>query len=156
MTANAKKLTIFGTRHYTASRLDLAIRAAMEQLIDKTSPTIGLEEWSVSQIERSGFHVVCESRNVPWASIGTPPLDDLTGFDYTYSLDFPRSANVQQHGPFDVHERREHLMCSNILGVMSSHDSALVVIGLAHLQSMCVKLDSNFDVRAYGYALELF
>ena len=127
----------------------------MELLIDETSPAIGLEEWSLNRVEKSGFRVVCESKNIPWANIGTPPTDDLTTFKYTSSLDFPSGANIQRHGPFDVQERREHLMCANIVGVMSSHDSAVVVIGLAHLQSMCVKLENNFDVCAYAFALEI-
>jgi hypothetical protein len=127
----------------------------MEEIIDKTLPAIGLEEWSANQVERSGFRVVCESKNVLWSSVGTPPTDDLTTFNYEYSLDFPTAANIQRHGPFEVQERRENLMCANIERAMSSHDSAVVVIGIAHLQSMCAKLTNNFDVRAYGFALEL-
>ncbi len=77
---NTKQLVIFGTRHYTEKRIPPEIRMAMELIVDKSSPTIGLEEWSVNQVERSGFDVVCESKKILWASIGTPPRDDLATY----------------------------------------------------------------------------
>jgi hypothetical protein len=152
---NTKQLAIFGTRHYTEKRMPPEIRVAMELIVDKSSPTIGLEEWSIGQVERSGFDVVCESKKILWASIGTPPTDDLTTYNYTYALDFPMGANIQRHGPFEVQEQREHLMCANIVGAMSCHESAVLVIGIAHLQSMCVKLKNNFQIRAYAFGPEL-
>jgi hypothetical protein len=127
----------------------------MELIVDNSSPTIGLEEWSVKQVERSGFDIVCESKKILWTSIGTPPIDQLKTYDYTYALDFPMSANIQQHGPFVVQERREMLMCANIVGAMSTHESAVLVIGIAHLQSMCVKLENNFHILAYAFGPEL-
>jgi len=152
---NTKQLTIFGTRHYTEKIIPSEIRMAMELIVDKSSPTIGLEEWSTKQVERSGFGVVCESKKILWTSIGTPPTDQLKTYDYTYALDFPMGANIQQHGPIGVQEQREQLMCANIVGAMSSHESAVLVIGIAHLQSMCVKLKNNFQVRAYAFGPEL-
>jgi hypothetical protein len=58
-----KKLVV-GTRHYTEKRITPEIRVAMELIVDKSSPAIGLEEWSIDQVERSGFDVVCESKKV--------------------------------------------------------------------------------------------
>jgi hypothetical protein len=152
---NTKQLTIFGTRHYTEKLIPSEIRAAMELIVDKSSPTIGLEEWSIKQVARSGFCVVCESKKVLWASIGTPPTDELNTYNHTYALDFPMGANIQQHGPFGVQEQREQLMCANIVSAMSYHESAVLVIGIAHLQSMCVKLENNFQIRAYAFGSEL-
>jgi hypothetical protein len=145
---DTKQLAIFGTRHYTEKRIPTEIRVAMELIVEKSSPTIGLEEWSIDQVEPSEFSVVCESKKILWASIGTPPTDDLAAYEYTYALDFPMGGDIQRHGPFEVQERREHLMCANIVGAMSSHESPVVVIGVAHLQSMCVKLKNNFLIRA--------
>lgn len=153
---NTKQLTIFGTRHYTEKLIPAEIRVAMELIVDKSSPTIGLEEWSIRQAACSGFHVVCQSKKVLWASIGTPPTDQLRTYDYTYALDFPMGANIQQHGPFGVQEERERVMCANIVDAMSGHESAVLVIGIAHLQCMCVKLENNFQVRAYAFGPELF
>jgi len=152
---NTKQLAIFGTRHYTEKLIPPEIRVAMELIVDKSSATIGLEEWSIEQMERSGFEVVCESKNILWASIGTPPTEDLATYNYTYALDFPMGANIQQHGPFEVQEKREHLMCANIVAAMLRHESAALVIGIAHLQSMCVKLKNDFQIRAYAFGPEL-
>jgi len=127
----------------------------MELILDKSSATIGLEEWSIRQVERSGFDVICESKKILWVSIGTPPTDQLRTYDHTYALDFPMGANIQRHGPFGVQEQRERLMCANIVGAMSSHESAVLVIGIAHLQSMCLKLENNFQTRAYAFGPEL-
>ncbi len=46
-------------------------------------------------------------------------------------------------------------MCANIVDGMSSHDSAVLVLGVAHLHSMCMKLKSDFDIRAWAFGLEL-
>ena len=78
-----------------------------------------------------------------------PPTDDLATYNYTYALDFPMGANIQRQ------EEREHLTCANIVGAMSRHESAVLVIGIAHLQSMCVKLKNDFQVRAYAFGPEL-
>jgi hypothetical protein len=91
---NTKQLVIFGTRHYTEKRIPPEIRVAMDLIVDNISPTIGLEEWSINQVERSGFDVVCEAKKI-------------------------------------------------------------LVIGIAHLQSMCVKLKNNFQIRAYAFGPEL-
>jgi hypothetical protein len=36
------------------------------------------------------------------------------------------------------------------------HESAVLVIGIAHLHSMCVKLKDDFDIQAWAFAPELF
>lgn len=150
-----KKLAIFGTRHYTEKRLPNEIREAMELIVDKHSPTIGLEEWSVNQVEPSGFMTVCHTKGIPWASVGTPPTQDLATYPHTSALDFPTGANIQRYGPFEVQEKREQLICTNIIAAMSSHDSAVLVFGIAHLHSMCVKLRGDFDIRAWAFGPEL-
>jgi hypothetical protein len=150
-----KKLGIFGTRHYTHKRLPDDIRAAMEMVVDEHAPTIGLEEWSTKQIEVSGFKVVCDAKGVPWASIGTPPTADLATYVYTDALDFPSGANIQRYGPFEIQEKREHLMRTSIIDAMSSHDSAVLVLGVAHLHSMCMKLKRDFDIRAWSFGPEI-
>jgi hypothetical protein len=150
-----KRLAIFGTRHYTEKRLPSDIRAAMEMVVEEHSPTIGLEEWSTNQIESSGFKVLCDAKSILWASIGTPPTDDLGTYSYTQALDFPSGANIQRYGPFEVQEKREHLMCANIIGAMSSHDSAVLVLGVAHLHSMCMKLKGDFEIRAWAFGPEI-
>ena len=151
-----KRIAVFGTRHYTASKLPSDIRATMELIVEKHSPTIGLEEWSINQVESSGFKTVCDARHLLWTSIGTPPTDDLATYTYTSALDFPAGANIQRYGPFEIQEEREHLMCASIIGAMSSHDSAVLVLGLAHLHSMCMKLKGDFDIRSWGFGPEVF
>ncbi len=47
-------------------------------------------------------------------------------------------------------------MCQNIIREMSGLDTAVVVIGHAHMHSMFKKLSDDFDVRGVEYSPELF
>jgi len=152
----SKRLDVFGTRHYTDKSLPPEIRAAMELILDKHSPTIGLEEWSVTRPVPSGFKTVCEAKGIPWTDIGTPPTKEFTTHDVTLALDYLDGADIRQYGPLDIQEKREHLMQAKIIDAMSSHESAVLVIGVAHLHSMCMKLKGDFEIQAWAFAPEFF
>jgi hypothetical protein len=152
----SKALAVFGTRHYTDQSLPPEIRAAMELILDEHSPTIGLEEWSVTRLAPSGFKTVCETKGIPWTDIGTPATSEFTTHDVTWALDHLDGANIRQYGPLDIHEKREHSMRAKIIDAMSSHESAVLVIGVAHLHSMCMKLKCDFEIRAWAFAPEFF
>lgn len=59
--------------------------------------------------------------------------------------------HIHRYGPFDVQERRELFMRDSILAVMVGFESAVLVIGEAHLHSIGTKLSTDFDVESYGY-----
>jgi hypothetical protein len=149
------KLVLFGTRHYDERQFPLEIRAALELIIDTFSPKTVLEEWSGSRPFRSGVATLCQAKNVPWKSIGTPTTAEFETYNHTYALDFPPTANVARHGPIPIQERREDTMRQNIIREMSTFDVGVLVIGLAHLHSMSNKLSDDFDVEAFAYSLEL-
>lgn len=128
----------------------------MELILISHRPKIGLEEWSTTRQDRSGFKSVCDTKGVPWADIGTPATEEYTTHDVTLALDFPGSANIRQHGPFDIQESREELMRSNVISAMSAHDSGVLVVGVAHLHSMSMKLKNDFDLTAWAFAVECF
>src|SRR5690242_19061128 len=135
-----KRLAVCGTRHYSDRNIPSEIRAALELTLVKHRAKIGLEEWSDTRRDRSGFKSVCDAKAVPWADIGTPPTVEYTTYDVTLALDFPGPANIRQHGPFDIQERREEMMRTNVINALSSHESGVLVVGVAHLQSMSMKL----------------
>jgi len=150
-----KKLVLFGTRHHDEKRMPAQIRDALSVIIDKCAPQIVLEEWAESR-GKSGAAAVCEKTGgLIWKSIGTPATQEFTTYDHTYALDFPSSANTQRYGPIPVQEKREKVMYENITAAMSSMESALVIMGLAHLHSMLVKLSKEFDVKGFAFGLEL-
>jgi hypothetical protein len=125
-------------------------------LISKFEPDVALEEWSTTQVEKSGLAAVCGSMTLPWETIGTPPEPKFKTCGHTEAADFPTSANVIQYGPLPTQEMREEAMCENIVLAMASRNVGLVVVGLAHLHSMLAKLSRDFEVKAYAYRLETF
>ena len=57
---------------------------------------------------------------------------------------------MYQYGPFQSQEAREIRMTGNIASSMEEFEIGLLVCGLAHLHSMCGKLQaSEFEVIAY-------
>lgn len=149
-----KRLILFGTRHWRKSDIPPVIRAAFESLIRKFHPDVALEEWSITQTEKSGLADLCDSV-LPWESIGTPPEPEFKTYDRNDAADFP-TAEVPRYGPLAIQEMREKVMCENILQAMSSRNVAVVVLGLAHLHSMMMKLSKDFEVRGYSYLGELY
>ena len=151
-----KTLILFGTRHYDA-KMPSEIKSVLRLIIEKFEPHVLLEEWSETQLNRSGAAAVGDEVGVPWESIGTPPLPEFETYGFTHSLDFPSGpAHIVRYGPVAVQENRELAMCTNISTAMLNREVAVVVIGLAHLHSLMVKLSGGFEVRGYAYQLELF
>ena len=151
-----KSLTIFGTRHWKKSDMPVEIKNALELIIAKAQPDVVLEEWSVTQIEASGAAAVSGALGIPWRNIGTNDDAELATFGYHRALDFPRSANVGEYGPFDVQEKRERIMRDNIVREMVASQNGVLVVGLAHLHSLSMKLSSDFDLKSFAYHPEIF
>jgi hypothetical protein len=86
------------------------------------------------------------------------PQDSRNGFDGHLVREqacaksgFPEECAPQSVRPILVRRKREEAMCENIRHWMSSFDSALVVIGLAHLHSMYERLSDGFEIDGYSY-----
>jgi hypothetical protein len=148
--AMRKKIVLFGARHWLADNVPNDISDVLKYVIRRTRPAIGLEEWCAPELKRvSAFNACCDaaSPRVPWKNVGTPD-------DPEFATDKGRMGNqfyILRYGPFDVQERRELFMRESILAVMVRFESAVLVIGEAHLHSMGTKLNTDFDVEAYGY-----
>ena len=151
-----KLLILFGTRHYSEKKIPAETKCVLQEIIAKFKPQAVLEEWSITQLEPSGASIVAQEANLPWKNIGTGPLPEFETYGVTHALDFPSSANLPLYGPVEVQEKREVAMCSNITVAMEEYQTAVVVIGLAHLHSMMFKLMGKFKLKGYAYQLELW
>jgi hypothetical protein len=151
-----KHIVLFGTGHWKNVDIPPDIRGSLVVLIDKFCPDVALEEWSITQDVGSGASLVCASKNIPWENIGTPPVEKFCTYGHDAAADFPGPANVIRYGPLAAQEMREEFMCENIRTAMGSHQSGLVVVGVAHLHSMLMKLSKHFNVEGYAYRLESF
>ena len=150
-----KKLYLLGTRHYLPTNIPADIQSAVNTIIEKCHPQAVLEEWTYSKAHESARANICKPKLLPWRNIGTPDSEEFRTYGETHALDFPTGANIQRYGPILNQIRREDAMRANIVAAMSSFDSAVVGIGVAHLHSMHEKLSSEFDVDAYAFGLEL-
>ncbi len=153
---NHKRLILFGTRHWRVSDIPPGIRHSLAVLIRKFQPDVALEEWSATHTEISGLADVCTSMGICWHNIGPPRNQEFVTFDHSEAADFPASVDVNRYGPVPTQEMREEAMCTSIVSAMSSHNVALVVVGVAHLHSMLTKLSKTFEVDGYAYRLEYF
>jgi hypothetical protein len=151
-----KEIVLFGTKHYPAGQAPIGIPDVINFILDKERPDIVLEEWS--DIGPASFaSTVAGDRIIYWLDIGTPNKPEFATHDHTWALDFTAgSAKIRAYGPIDVQERREKVMCKNISDAMKSYQKALIVLGLAHLHSMFMKLEEEFEVSAYMFTDELF
>jgi hypothetical protein len=155
-----KTIILFGTKHYRAVGAPLGIREIIEYLINEADSDVDceviLEEWS-DTAPQSLANAVANDRGLPWENIGTPDLPEFKTYPPDPALGVPYgTANIRRHGPIDVQEKREAAMCENIRVAMSACETALIVIGMAHLQSMCVRLAGVFNVQAYGFTGDFF
>jgi len=148
-----KRLVLFGTRHYSHNRMPREISEALASVIEKFHPQLILEEWSTTKAQ-SAASAIADSKNLRWENIGTSALEEFWTYPSSGSDDFP--IGVVRYGPVLNQDRREGAMCDKIAGAMASVETALAVIGLAHLHSMCSKLSNDFDVDAYAFAPEIF
>jgi hypothetical protein len=146
-----KKVTLFGTTHCDVTNAPEGLQDAYVFILNEIEPQVVLEEWSTVQKHRSAAAAAADNKNVPWESIGTPAEDRFWTFGPSDALGFPSASGLLQYGPIANQESREVAMCENIQRAMETRETALLVIGLAHLHSMFVKLSPEFDVK--GYAL---
>jgi hypothetical protein len=149
-----KRVTLLGTMHYNVRNAPAGVRERYEFIIDQIQPQVVLEEWSIVQKDQSAAASAADSKGVPWVNIGTPASEEFWTFGQTYALDFPNSTNIPKYGPLAAQEKRETAMCENIRDAMATHDSAVIVIGLAHLHSIYAKLANDFDVDGYGFTTD--
>jgi hypothetical protein len=148
-----KSLVLFGTRHWKKDDIPEENRAAINFILQAVSPAVVLEEWRINSKIQSAAQVACQTPpfSIPWLSVGTPGTAEFLTHDFTDALDWPDRTDIHRYGPIDIQERREQAMRQNVIREMSVYDSALVLVGEAHLHSMFTKLSREFNVRAYGF-----
>jgi hypothetical protein len=83
---------------------------------------------------------------VDWLNIGTPATSE---FETGPGMYHPSLA-ARLYGPMDVMEKRETTMIDSVATIMESKQSAVLVVGLAHLHSMASRLALLFDVVPFG------
>jgi hypothetical protein len=110
-----------------------------------------LEEWT----EKKGATVgsrVAEALDLEWMNVGTPPTEELKTRGAIYDPNEEPPMPVSKYGPIDVQRRRETMMVEAIQRAMATNDVALMICGMAHLHSLCEKLnDAGFDVEAFHW-----
>jgi hypothetical protein len=145
-----KKVILFATAHYDVTNAPEGLQEAYAFMLDEIEPQVILEEWSTVKKHRSTAAAAADNKNIPWESIGTPAEDRFWTFGPTDALGFPKASGLLRYGPIANQENREIAMCDSIQRAMKTRETALLVIGLAHLHSMFLKLSPEFDIEAYA------
>lgn len=148
-----QKLVVLGTIHQQlGDDANVNFRKALMLVIAEYGLTVILEEWSTTQTTAFSASLA-EELGLIWQDIGTPnhpelktyaPAIGAIGFDPSD----PNGVRVPRYGPLSVQSKREEMMVSNIQSFLpSSCQSALVIVGLAHLHSMMERLSKFYNVE---------
>jgi len=140
------------------------LQKRLAYLTSKLGVQIVMEEWSETQGE-SFAKEFAAATGLPWANVGTPDEPryhthkcsgciKYPGYDGTLKrFDPVRDANapwMNEYGPFENQENREHRMAMNVQTEMERYETGLFMLGTAHLHSVSSKLRSlGFEVAAF-------
>jgi hypothetical protein len=149
-----KTIVILGTSHL-ADQPSVNQRVAdlgrcLGHLSCKFSAQVVLEEWS-SNRGKSAAESFAEKSRLRWVNVGTP--DDSKYRTYTGPINFPGhdgtlqppdqgAPRMDEYGPIENQEARQELIAKNVGAQMENYETCLLVLGLAHLHSLFVKLQS--------------
>lgn len=145
-----KKVTLFATAHYDVTNAPADLREAYAFMLNEIEPQIVLEEWSTVRQHRSAAAAAADDKGIPWESVGTPAEERFWTYGPTNALGFPIASGLLRYGPIANQELREVAMCDSIQHAIKTRETALLVVGLAHLHSMFLKLSVEFEVEAYA------
>jgi hypothetical protein len=146
-------LVVLGTIHQQLGNdANADFRKALMLVIDEYHVTVILEEWSTTQSTAFSASLAEELRLIG-KDVGTPNQPELKTYDPAIgAIGFdpfdPNGVRVARYGPLSVQGKREEMMISNIQSSLpSSCQSALVIVGLAHLHSMMERLSKFYNVE---------
>jgi hypothetical protein len=143
------KIVLITTEHsiqkYDYSALG-EFRNILLYLISVFSPQLILEEWSADDYSTIGRHVADEKEGVSWHGISPPPELELSWLAYR-NLD---GLMLREYGPIALQISREQFMLAQIQKLIVGSQTAMLIAGLAHHQSLAEKLSG------LGYEIEAF
>lgn len=130
-------------------------------LKSKFNVQVVLEEWSEQQGQSFAATFAAKS-GLAWANVGTPDEEQFRTYRcppinhpaHDGALQPPDwdAPSMSEYGPFKTQEARENEMTKNIRAEMENRQSALFVLGLAHLHSLLSKLlVLGFNVTGYSW-----
>jgi hypothetical protein len=152
-----KQITVLGTYHQVqrcGHPLNAKFASVISLIREHHPVQVILEEWLAA---KQSFASTLATSQLQWANVGSPE-DDPAFETYSRGLNChppthePSKPMLQEYGPVDVQELREHYMVVRISAEMQQYSAGLFIVGLAHLHSMLVKLEAaGFDVHGYSW-----
>ncbi len=156
-----KRVVVFGTTHElqkVGHSLNSELAARLSYLLDKFAATVVLEEWA-TEGPPSFTSVLANDRGLDYKNVGTPPDEQFRTF-CNAPINYPghdgtlgpceEAPQFYEYGALNKQENRELRMIQNIQDQMKTHHIGLFVVGLAHLHSICIKLQATgVNVAAY-------
>jgi hypothetical protein len=119
-------------------------------LVATFSPQIILEEWREGSSLTVGRRIANDKLPGAWYNISPPPKLNLTWRGYR-NLD---GLMLQEYGPISLQTAREQYMLDRILNLTNQSETALVIAGLAHHQSLSEKLLSlQYEVQSFCFVI---
>jgi hypothetical protein len=152
------RIVILGTQHACQENGNIhnpKLQVRLDFLREQFDATIVMEEWSENR--KPSF---ASTLSVPYSNIGTTSEgkystypSDIRYPGYRGSLDdAPSHPEMAEYGPLEHQGNRERAMVANIRRSMEPHKVGILILGLAHLQSMAEKLrDAGYNVAAFTW-----
>ena len=157
-----KKIVVLATTHecqINGNSLNSEFEKRLEYLKLKFAAQTIMEEWSTKN-NKSFADQFAADRSLHWTNVGTPnekrfktfygPIN-FPGHEGTFSPDWD-APTMNEYGPIKNQENREQWMVKKIKTEMQTFEQGILILGLAHLHSLCAKLFScGFEVHAYSW-----
>lgn len=112
------------------------------------SPQIILEEWRSNGSPTIGRSIADKRLKGAWRNISPPPELNLSWNGYR-NLD---RLTLREYGPIPLQTKREQYMLDKIQESMTTLQVAILVVGLAHHQSLAEKLTmAGYEIEAFWW-----
>jgi len=145
----SKKIVMITTEH-SIQQDDYSPRGEFRNillyLISTFSPQPIIEEWRSDSHSTIGRRVADEKLAGAWHGI-SPPTDLKLSWHEYRNLD---GLMLREYGPIALQTAREQYMLDRVQEVTSDSQTALLIAGLAHHQSLAEKLtDLGYEIEAF-------
>ncbi len=145
----SKKIVIITTEH-SIQKHDYSpcgeFRNILLYLISAFSPQLILEEWRSGGSSTIGRDIADEKLAGAWHGI-SPPTDLKLSWHGYRNLD---GLMLREYGPIALQTAREQYMLDRIQELTNESQTALLIAGLAHHQSLAEKLSNlGYDIEAF-------
>jgi hypothetical protein len=143
------KIVIITTEH-SIQKSDYSpkgeFRNILLYLVATFSPQLIMEEWPSDDFSTIGWRIADQHLKGAWHGISPPPDLGLSWQKYR-NLD---GLMLREYGPIALQEKREQHMLNRIREVTNESQTALLIAGLAHHQSLAEKLTKlQYDIEAF-------